>query len=133
MIHFMKKIVLLLSCFLILSCTAAYRPYKNKQGYVVLPLAEKQFRIEYYSDNPNANIANWHTAAKQLCAGEPVIESEQSEIWGLKSGVRVNLKQIKKLQGGSMARLNRLCPVGIAQHIIQDVKGDGGIVCREKM
>ena len=51
----------------------------------------------------------------------------------LKSGVRVNLKQIKKLQGGSMARLNRLCPVGIAQHIIQDVKGDGGIVCREKM
>jgi hypothetical protein len=79
----MKKILLQLSCFLILGCTAAYRPYKHQQGYVVLPLAEKQFRIEYYSDNPNASKANWHTAAKQLCVGESIIESEQSEtLWG---------------------------------------------------
>ncbi len=78
----MKKILLLLSCFLILSCTAAYRPYKHQQGYVALPLSEKQFRIEYYSDNPNASKANWHTAAKQLCVGESVIESEASEtLW----------------------------------------------------
>jgi hypothetical protein len=79
----MKKILLLLYCFLILGCTAAYRPYKHQEGYVVLPLSEKQFRIEYYSDNPNARKTNWHMAAKQLCAGEPVIESEQSEtLWG---------------------------------------------------
>lgn len=78
----MKKILLLLSCFLILSCTAAYRPYKHQQGYVVLPLSEKQYRIEYYSDNPSASKANWHTAAKQLCVGESVIESEASEtLW----------------------------------------------------
>jgi hypothetical protein len=78
----MKKILLLLNCFLILGCTAAYRPYKHQQGYVALPLSEKQFRIEYYSDNPNASKANWHTAAKQLCVGESVIESEASEtLW----------------------------------------------------
>jgi hypothetical protein len=79
----MKKIILLLSCLSILGCTAAYRPYKHQEGYVVLPLGEKQFRIEYYSDNLNASKANWQTAAKQLCVGEPVIESEQSEtLWG---------------------------------------------------
>jgi|GEM_PF-6096441 len=78
----MKKILLLLGCFLILSCTAAYRPYKHQQGYVVLPLSEKQFRIEYYSNNPNASKANWHTAAKQLCVGDAVVESEQNEtLW----------------------------------------------------
>ncbi len=78
----MEKILLLLCCSLMLSCTAAYRPYKHQQGYVALPLSEKQFRIEYYSDNPNASKANWHTAAKQLCVGESVVESEASEtLW----------------------------------------------------
>lgn len=78
----MKKILLLLNCFLILGCTAAYRPYKHQEGYVVLPLGEKQFRIEYYSDNPNASKANWYTAAKQLCVGESAIESEANQtLW----------------------------------------------------
>ncbi len=75
----MKKILLLVSCLLVVSCTAAYRPYKHRQGYLVIPLAENQFRIEYYSNNPIASKTNWHTAAQQLCGSEISIESEMTE------------------------------------------------------
>lgn len=50
-----------------MACTAAYRPYKSGQGYVVLPVGENQFRIEYYSNNPAAAANNWQLSANQVC------------------------------------------------------------------
>ena len=54
-------------CGLLVACTAAYRPYKSGQGYVVLPISENKFRIEYYSNNQTAAASNWQFSANQVC------------------------------------------------------------------
>ncbi len=53
----------------LVACTPTQRPLKHGQGYVVVPVSEKQFRIEYYLKNANQIENQWNTTAGQLCPG----------------------------------------------------------------
>jgi len=47
----------------LITCTPTQRPLKNGQGYVVVPVSEKQIRIEFYLKNASLSEAYWYTTA----------------------------------------------------------------------
>lgn len=73
------KLIMVLAALLYLAaCTPVQRPLKNGQGYIVLPISEKQFRIEYYSKTSVLAQSHWNVTAEQLCpAGFEVIYNKK--------------------------------------------------------
>lgn len=64
------KVIFLLVFFLsLIACTPTQRPLKNGQGYVVLPVGENRYRIEYYLKYATLAETYWNTTAGQLCLG----------------------------------------------------------------
>jgi hypothetical protein len=62
-----NKLIVGVMAVLMCACTPAQRPLKNGQGYLVVPITEKQFRIEYYLKHAKLAETYWNTTAAQLC------------------------------------------------------------------
>jgi hypothetical protein len=52
---------------LVLGCAPSYRPYKSDNGFIVLPVDDKTYRIEYFSNAKIVAENFWKTTAVQVC------------------------------------------------------------------
>ncbi len=103
------KLILMLAALLNLAaCTPVQRPLKNGQGYIVLPISEKKFRIEYYSKTSMLAQSYWNVTAEQLCpAGFEVIYNKRHtlnfDMYVPIAGNNVNLGRQEFIQYGQVA------------------------------